>query len=130
MGNKKKNYIVGLLLAVVCVCVVGCNFGHPKKTNKPVNESDLIGTWAYRSELEVILGLDGQGTQSFDGKIYKFKWKITTDNYVVLDSLHYKFGDEVEVEKFKFIISDDYRDHFYFFGGTADFDNYEIWQKK
>jgi hypothetical protein len=36
----------------------------------------------------------------------------------------------VKIENFQLIISDDYRNHFYMFGGPVDFDNYEIWEKQ
>ena len=44
-----------LLLLVVCFAAFGCNVGHPVKTNKNVSESDMLGTWTYRTEITITL---------------------------------------------------------------------------
>ena len=119
-----------LLLLVVCFAAFGCNVGHPVKTNKNVSESDMLGTWTYRTEIPITLNRNKNVTQLFESKIYPITWELTEDNHIKLNSIHHRFGPEVKIENFKFIISDDYRNHFYMFGGPVDFDNYEIWEKQ
>jgi len=104
--------------------------GHPKKTDKTVSEADLVGTWTYRNELTLTLNSGGVGTQPFENMTYRIKWSLTDDNHIKLNNIRYRFGSNIKRDDFEFIISDDYRDHFYFFGGPVDFDNYEIWDKK
>jgi hypothetical protein len=118
-----------LLPFVILVCIAGCNIGHPKKTDKSVSEQDLIGTWRYRNELTLTLKEGGVGTQPFENQTHSFTWSLTGDNHIKLNAIRHRFGSEIKVQDYQFIISDDYRDHFYFFGGPVDFDNYEIWEK-
>ena len=127
---KLKTNISQLLLLLACFVVFGCNVGHPVKTNKNVSESDMLGTWTYRTEITITLNGNKNGTQLFESKIYPITWELTEDNHIKLNSIHHRFGPEVKIENFKFIISDDYRNHFYMFGGPVDFDNYEIWEKR
>ncbi len=119
-----------LLLCALSLFLASCNIGHPKKTDKDVPENDMLGTWKYRNELTLTLNKGGSGTQPFENNVYPITWSLTGDNTIKLNSIHHRFGDEVKIENFEFIISDDYRDHFYFFGGPVDFDNYEIWEKE
>ena len=127
---KQKIKISHLLLFLTCFAACGCNLGHPVKTDKNVSESDIFGTWTYRKEINITLYENKKGTQLFESKIYPITWEITEDNHVKLNSIRHRFGAELKNENFKFIISDDYRDHFYIFGGPVDFDNYEIWKKQ
>jgi hypothetical protein len=71
----------------------------------------------------------GVGTQPFENQTHSFTWSLTGDNHIKLNAIRHRFGSEIKVQDYQFIISDDYRDHFYFFGGPVDFDNYEIWEK-
>jgi hypothetical protein len=119
-----------LLLFLVCFATFGCNIGHPVKTDKNVSESDMLGTWTYRTDINITLSENKNGIQLFKSKSYPITWGLTQDNHIKLNSIRYEFGPEVKIENFKFIISDDYRDHFYIFGGPVDFDNYEIWEKQ
>ncbi len=107
---------------------MGCNFAHPVKTDKVVEESELFGTWTYRDEIKITLTDGGSGIQIQDGIEHKFNWRLTSDNHIELLSVRLKQNSS-DVDDFKFIVSDDYREHFYFFGGFSDFDNYEIWEK-
>ena len=125
-----ENMNIRLLFCLICICIAGCNMGHPKKTDKTVSEADLVGTWTYRNELTLTLNSGGVGTQPFENMTYRIKWSLTDDNHIKLNNIRYRFGSNIKRDDFEFIISDDYRDHFYFFGGPVDFDNYEIWDKK
>lgn len=127
---KRKINMPDLLLYLVCLSAFGCNMGHPVKTDKKVSEPDLLGSWTYRTEINITLNENRNGTQLFESKVYPITWELTEDNHIKLNSIRYKFGPEVKMENFQFIISDDYRDHFYIFGGPVDFDNYEIWKKQ
>jgi hypothetical protein len=122
-----KNYLTILLFII---CFSSCNLGHPKKTNKVIKSSALVGTWTYRNEDKLILDFGGTGIQFFESKEFPITWDLTTNNHINLKAIRTKTGTMVEVKDVKFIISEDYREHFYFFGSLdEDFDNYEIWKK-
>ena len=108
--------------------LTGCNSGHPVKTDKIVQESALLGAWKYRNEVTIILAKNGIGVQLQEGMEHKINWRLTPDNHIELFAIRVNQAD-TDVKNFRFLISDDYREHFYFFGGFADFDNYEIWEK-
>ena len=118
--------IVPILLFTI---LIGCNLGHPERTNKTVSEADFYATWTYRNEIRITLFEKGKGIQTIGEKKHPIGWKLTQDNHIELHSIQVSFTNEIKNQNFKFIISDDYRDHFYFFGGPDDFDNYEIWEK-
>lgn len=70
----KKNFISGLLLILVCICLVGCN--NSKK-------NPLVGKWAHDS---YVYTFNDDNTCSYDaaGTIMKCTYKIDGDKLSIL----------------------------------------------